>query len=201
MLARPVFIYALIAASSIAFVSTGLRFNLDASAWASWVQAVGSITALGVAIFVMSRQNRYARDLMREADRLAVFRRASAVHAIVKRAHGQYMVTMRMIGQTTPTTLDEEARVERELRAAGHMITAMHKAILAIPTHELGSFDLAEGVHRIGELFHAFAPMLEQMANSPSEVGTNAAILAKTQLVATIDLAIQQFDRGLANLR
>ncbi|WP_454763317.1 hypothetical protein [Cupriavidus campinensis] len=44
-------------------------FCLDASAWASWVQAIGSVVALAIAIYVPWRQGKNSEELaQREAD-------------------------------------------------------------------------------------------------------------------------------------
>ncbi|GAB3436695.1 hypothetical protein NX773_10255 [Massilia solisilvae] len=45
--------------------------DLHAQDWAAWVQAVGSTAALGVAIFVMSRQNAHAARLRGTSDAIA----------------------------------------------------------------------------------------------------------------------------------
>lgn len=55
---------------------------------AAWVQAVGSIAALGVAIFVMSHQNKNAVRLIYYADELQVKRRARVAGIIFRDLRG-----------------------------------------------------------------------------------------------------------------
>lgn len=55
------FLYPLFGVAASAFlVSLGLKFDLSKSDWASWVQALGSVAALAVAMFVMWWQTRLA---------------------------------------------------------------------------------------------------------------------------------------------
>lgn len=54
-----VVLYPLLGVAVSAFlISLGLKFDLSKSDWASWVQAIGSVAALAVAMIVMLWQNR-----------------------------------------------------------------------------------------------------------------------------------------------
>lgn len=53
----------LIAGFLLAFVLLGRAYNLNKSEWAVWVQAIGSILAIGIAVWVPYYQRKQANDL------------------------------------------------------------------------------------------------------------------------------------------
>ena len=143
-----------------------IRWAVDFVKWSSldsgWAQAIGSVAALAVAIYISSRQNSHATRLMikqnshatrlmLESDTRAVRRHAAAVSAVVARAYIQLLDAAR--------TLDRSALASSDMAlpviASGIEITTSEtrKALAAIPLHDLGASDLVEGVlHMIAHL-------------------------------------------------
>lgn len=112
---------------------------------ASWVQAVGSIAALGIAIWVMSRQNKHAAQLVADADRIATMRRVRSVQAILCRYYSQLTIADYDL-KTKRDNPVEKARVEQAVRQDLKMIEAMRPTLKEIPVFDIGSLDLADSV-------------------------------------------------------
>lgn len=53
-----------LALGTVAFAATGIWVDLSKADWAAWVQAVGSVVAIGAAIAVARRQAEQGRDLL-----------------------------------------------------------------------------------------------------------------------------------------
>ena len=119
----------------------GNYFKLDKTTWSGWVQAIGSIAALGVAIFVMARQNRYAID----ADRRALLQRANAVSAILDRANAQVPQVCAAISGAV--TSGNQGILMSTMMAAKIKLAETQTAIRAIPGHELGSYEMVVALH------------------------------------------------------
>ena len=59
--------------------------GLDASAWASWVQGIGSIAAIAGAFMIANRQHLNERKLQREGQEAARFQRVELISGVLKR--------------------------------------------------------------------------------------------------------------------
>ncbi|HEX8610173.1 MAG TPA: hypothetical protein VF800_02710 [Telluria sp.] len=74
--------YSLVAAVLIATSNTGLMFGLNAGEWASWVQAIGSMAAIGGAFAIANGQHvneRNAENARRAADERQRFKIVLAI--------------------------------------------------------------------------------------------------------------------------
>lgn len=182
-----------------AIVATGLKFELNKSEWAYWVQALGSITALGVAIFVMSRQNRHATKLMADADKRALLRRAHAVSGIIDWAHGQFdnfhSHTSQALRSGNPTT------IRSMLETVKCMLLDVLFAIRAIPAHELGSHEMVSGLHQLVDNLASMERVIGvwlAMPALPENVKIEAPMLSAK---LRCDRAIDTFRQGFESLK
>lgn len=139
----------------------GNQYELTKSDWPGWVQAIGSIAALGVAIFVMSRQNRYALD----ADKRALLRRANAVSAILDRANAQIPQLCRAIAEGIMN--GNQGRLISAMTAAKIKLAETQSTVRAIPGHELGSYELVVGLHMTLEVASTFETTLGVWLQAP----------------------------------
>lgn len=137
-----------------ALVVTGLNRELGKSDWAAWVQAIGSIAALLVAIFVMKRQNKHATELLIDADKRALLRRANAVGAVLDRAYTQLPQICNQI--ILGLAAQNEDFVKASLTTAVHMVKELQIAIRSIPAHELGSYEMVSGLYKTMEALSGF---------------------------------------------
>lgn len=140
--------------------------KLGAAEWASWVQAIGSIFAVGAAAWVAIYQNRTA-DRQAGLDRLLNrVEKLNAVHAIA-------VAGLKLLRDM------EDAYLER--RAVRYFIgdfseaafSHAHSAIKAIPLHELGSYNMVAGLM---DLADALAQVLEAVNERRKHPGTLTSI-------------------------
>lgn len=166
-----------------------------------WTQAVGSFAALGVAIYVMTRQNRHAAKLLIQADILAARRRAAGAHAIVTRACLQMRRVDAEIRNAIRTFSDTE-NLRYELRVMDGIISPMRATICGIPTYELGSFDMAEAVHQLGEALTNLDAMLKRGIDRPDGFEQDASVIAVLDIVLqVVSDSESKFGRGLSELK
>lgn len=150
--------------------------GLDASAWASWVQALGSIAALLVAVLVMKKQNDNALDLMArehrhaaglvvDADRRSTLRKVDSVHAILGRYRNQ-LVTIASSMHWQAVEHREIVSVARQTHIAFALTKKMKETLQTIPVFEIGSFDLADAVLRFIEVVDMYIDRLSSLCLS-----------------------------------
>lgn len=127
----------------------GNYMGLTRDSWPGWVQAIGSIAALGVAIFVMSQQNRHAAKLLLDADKRALLRRAASVKALVERA----VLQMDVCCAELPLEYrgGTMSRIAAARLTAAMNIKGAKDALIAVPSHELGSYDMTTALQAIIE--------------------------------------------------
>lgn len=129
----------------------GNYFGLNRETWPGWGQAIGSIAALGVAIFVMSQQNEHAAKLLVDVDKRAILRRAASVKALIEGA----ILQMKVCCEELPPHYQDPFRtIERILAArftASLSIKSVRDALIAIPAHELGSYEMTKALQVIIE--------------------------------------------------
>ncbi|QKY08751.1 hypothetical protein [Janthinobacterium lividum] len=137
---------AVLIGGSAATTIIGNKVGLTRETWPGWVQAIGSIAALGVAIFVMSTQNSAAAKLVEDTDLKALQRRARAVSALVDHAHLQL--------NTCINEVENKARsgsFDKVIVAWDSGVTILRQAKSAleqIPAYELGSYGMVKGLHQ-----------------------------------------------------
>lgn len=127
------------------FTALGIYFDLNRSEWASWVQAIGSIAALAVALYIMSRQNKNAIRLVLDSDMRALRRRGQCVAAIVHNAAIDAAILADSFEEVCRRDVDEEIRALH--RISSTKITEAKVALLAVPAHDLGSHKMTSALH------------------------------------------------------
>lgn len=192
-------IAAVTAAISTIAILQGLSASLNASEWANWVQAVGSIVALGVAIFVMSRQNRHAAKLIADADRLSTLRRARSVHAIL----GRTLVRCQSVRPETevfPDTPTKLSKLETHLQLSVESLTEIQKVLKAMPTYDLGSFDMANGVHSVIDAVDALHSSCVYLVQHPTDAGQQHVLERNTAVFKELKVGVLRFIKGMEDL-
>jgi hypothetical protein len=190
----------------IMFVATMIiiRWVVDFITWSSldsgWAQVIGSLAALAVAIFVMSRQNAHAAHLIVEADLLALRRRAAAISAIFQRAlrlsRTSYTLASTPI-QDISNVNDHCARLAAKRRSIDTMLAKLD----AIPLHELGSFDIADSLNTLHGNLILFGRSLDTFISNPSAVGTPAQINSIDSFMGNVEQASEKFKKGVRDLK
>lgn len=162
----------------------GNHYELTKTDWPGWVQAIGSIGALGVAIFVMKRQSQHAIALALGSDKRTLIRRASSVKSLIERANshiGSCLDTIKTVFASSGAISIDEFRTF----ARGKLAEA-RRTLVAIPSHELGSFDLTDAVQNMIECIADVEVIIN--AGSPADV-----IASQLQYIGEIE---KQFDRA-----
>lgn len=166
-----------------------------------WSQAVGSFAALGVAIYVMTRQNRHAAKLLIQADILAARRRAAGAHAIVTRACFQMRRVDTEIRGAIRTFSDTE-KLRYDVKVVDGIIGPMRATICGIPTYELGSFDMADAIHQLGEALTNLDAMLKRGIDQPGGFEQDQSVIVVLNIVLqVVSDSEAKFDRGLNELK
>lgn len=192
--------YALLAIAliggSVAIAIIGNKMGLTKDSWPGWVQAIGSIAALGVAIFVMSRQNRHAAHLVASADKRALIRRTQAAAAILDSADIKIRNASKLIAISL--TGSDTSFIRMTITTAKFVILDAQGAVRAIPAHELGSYKLVSSLNKIiGTLTTIDKSFEEWLAQTqfPPAIGINAFLMltiaqceeAKTEFIEGVD--------------
>jgi hypothetical protein len=123
------------AALLLAIWRIGATFDLNKSEWAAWVQAVGSITAIGGAFVLGEIQARssLANELkIRQRD---LERKNKSILSIAATAR-EYAVAMEAMYQFGPPNL-MELQFKYDSETLGHVINAID----VVPMHDLGSIE------------------------------------------------------------
>jgi hypothetical protein len=183
----------------IMFVATMIiiRWVVDFITWSSldsgWAQVIGSLAALAVAIFVMSRQNAHAAHLIVEADLLALRRRAAAISAISRTSYTLASTPIQDISNVN----DHCARLAAKRRSIDTMLAKLD----AIPLHELGSFDIADSLNTLHGNLILFGRSLDTFISNPSAVGTPAQINSIDSFMGNVEQASEKFKKGVRDLK
>lgn len=170
----------------------GNHYELTKSDWSGWVQAIGSVAALGVAIFVMSRQNAHSARLIAQADQLNLKRRAEAISVIMENAHWQ-------VGQSLGSIREGIEKMDlTETRAAfvsaKHFMGDVHRTLSSIPLHDLGSADMTDGILRINQIASVVMATSEMGLTIDKFAGLKVMLEA---LAKKSDIGIHRFRRGI----
>lgn len=185
----------------ILFIATMIviRWTIDFVTWSAldsgWAQVIGSVAALGVAIFVMVRQNKKASQLLIDADQLAMRRRAAAVRAIVDRAviiaDGLYQRS-----SVPASGITDVSGFEELLQSSRQMLQLLTQTVNTIPAHELGSYDMAEGLHLLGSNLAAFDDYLAYLQTNRRWWGLPDCLYLLNVTIGYIHTSAEQFHRG-----
>jgi hypothetical protein len=139
-----------VAACGLILWAIGGFFDLSKSDWAAWVQAVGSIGAIGGAVYVMDRQSEAAAKLAVDTEHRAMARRLSAIEGIVEHAFHLSM----LVGAHTKPIEDFYSYFFSYVDPAD--LEAALASLHAIPVHTLESYkmvaavqDMSLGVHKL----------------------------------------------------
>lgn len=112
----------------------------DAAGWAAWVQAIGSITAIGVAIWIGDYQSKRAKEQAIHMDGLAVKRRHAALCSILDEAHVQ---CLRVAPEFSEDHLfGTYSFIHYNERSFNDAISTLEE----IPLHELDSYNVVAGI-------------------------------------------------------
>lgn len=140
-------------------ISLGRVYDLSKSDWGTWVGAVGTVVALGVAIYVSRQQHQNAMFLMQRGESIALERRLRSVLAVLDEAVVQVgFVKDRLLGEGEYRHhLEGVAESDTEQRFA--YLGAACTGVLAkpqfvdlidvineMPIHELGHKELVQAV-------------------------------------------------------
>jgi hypothetical protein len=173
--------------------------RLDASGWASWVQAVGSIAALGIAIYVMSRQNAHAANLVIDADRRATLRRVNSVHAILSRYSAQLGIAAQSLRAHIGRT-NNQAEFKRSLKAALQVVENMPVSLRAIPAFEIGSFEMANSICQFTEIVDNCLAGIRAMDSEVVPRPSPAVIVEIIRFTELARGALLEYERAMAQL-
>ncbi|NHZ94587.1 hypothetical protein [Massilia sp. CCM 8734] len=174
-------------------VNIGLDMNLTREHWASWVQAVGSIAALVVAIYVMSRQNAHAARLIAQADSVALTRRANTVSVVVESAYWQIHACINHMQVAAAN--NDVADLQISLSSSKHVCEVIRSSLTNIPIHDLGSADMATGVIHIDST----ADIILALCAGPLPTMPNVQQIAP-ELHTKANKAIAFFRTGMAQI-
>jgi hypothetical protein len=180
-------------------VASWLLKGIGSSEVASWVQALGSIGALGVAIYVMSEQNKTATLLASETDQRALLRRAASVSAMVERGHFQIQaVLLNILHVSNGGNLCD---ISQSFQNGQKVLSELRSTLASIPLHDLGSYDMASGVHKMLETLTNFDDAAMSWHACPYVSSLPSTIALMRELVEIADNSIKTFQNGVLELR
>lgn len=167
---------------------------------AAWVQAVGSIAALAIAIFVMARQNKHATKLVADADRLATIRRAKSVQAVLRRS---YLMLQQIERDMVSPPLPGETGdiLHSRFRVAMALLKRLRITVDGIPAFDLGSFEMADALLQFADGLDIYEGLIDILMDEPDHVASDYIKSAMATHRPTMDDAIEKFNRGLAELQ
>lgn len=135
-------------------VILGNHYELTKSDWSGWVQAIGSIAALAVAIYIMSRQNAHSSRLLAEADVRIMARRAAAVSALVVRANERLQESTSTLARAAST--GDNRKFHAAWTVVGAALRQCKSALEMVPAHELGGYKMVNGLHSMIDTLQHF---------------------------------------------
>ena len=181
-------------------VALGDHFDLNKSEWASWVQAVGSVAALAVAVFIMAKQARSAAALVADSDRISLVRRGSAVEALIANAHATIFVALGRIEEGLNDSIRADWMLTRTV-AGSLSLTEARATLSTVPLHELGSEKLVSATLEYLEAMMFLINTFEEWRSSGSH--QFSPVLARqvvNRYKSNADNALNKFREGLATL-
>lgn len=194
----------LLAGAACAFFAAGLTRALASKGFgsaevAAWVQAIGSISALGVAVYVSARQNMHSTRLIAEADKTATLRRARSVLAVVIYTFDQLKRLDAPLRQHFQSGIDLSG-VKQERTTDLGLLNEIIARVQAIPAHDLGSFHMAEGLLQISTALLAYRSLLMYLIQAPHQHGNQNVTSELDGYRKIFDEGFKKFDIGLNEL-
>lgn len=149
----------------ILFVATMviIKWLIDFVTWTTldsgWAQAIGSVAALGIAIYIMREQARFSL----QAENRALIRQANTVSAIVEKLHTelQYYAKALKNEETAAKNLHDLKDTKAFFEVS--------KAVDAIPLYSLGSIYMVRGIFEMQKAANEFAILLEEAKRFAAE--------------------------------
>ncbi|WP_298407686.1 hypothetical protein [Janthinobacterium sp.] len=185
--------------ASIAIALIGNFAGLDRNSWPGWVQAIGSVAALLVAIFVMRRQNAHTTKLALEADKRVLLRKVAAISAVVDRTHEQMSHSFTKIIEVASSIDVRLLKLTWSIEKA--VLHSMKLQLDEIPLHEIGSYELVTGIHKTIEVLSDFDLLVSQWIDDPRTIPNVSGVLSSMpHLQAKADSAKAIYQHGLALL-
>jgi hypothetical protein len=183
----------------------------DSPNLSAWVQAVGSIAALFIAIYVMARQNRnaarlmlrqnrHATKLVADADRLATLRRARSVHAVLRRSLNQIDAINAVASSPPPTDAGSLAILNMGLENSVSIADELEQRMAAIPVYDLGAFNMSDGVMQIMEMIVIIRSVVSELQRNPAATGSNHIKAVITRLREIQAEGMEKFESGMQEL-
>jgi len=195
------YVFVLLASSllSAGITYVAIKHGLGSSEAAGWVQAVGSIAALGIAIYVMSRQNSHSAKLVADADRLTSLRRAKSVYAVLLRTREQLAIFEADMLEI-PQGAEGVIYAKRKFKVALDMLESIDTTLNGIPAFDLGSFHMADGALQLTQLAGSLKDMLRSLYNDPESAGSPTVCEIVHAFRITADDAMDKFQKGMKEL-
>lgn len=128
-----------------------IRWTIDFVTWSTldsgWAQVLGAIAALGVAIFVMSRQNAHSARLTAQTERRALIRRAEMVYQIMVRCDLQICAGVKSVREHVEEGNQEKIRFIAEI--IKEALIEARFSLTQIPVYDMGNTNLVVGIHQM----------------------------------------------------
>jgi hypothetical protein len=199
--------FLLIVGSITDLVLIGRANNLSKSDWASWVQAVGSLVAIGIAIYAGERQHRSSMQVVIATEGIALRRRLSCVLAVIDQASAQVEGAKDMMfaeGRFAFMRGDEPPSDDRNLSFLTSTVVMYAKkpqfamtveVISDVPMHDLGNKDLVRALFLARNVLIQFDERLLSISERLEEPGIyNEAEIAARMAVRHIKTARDDFE-------
>jgi hypothetical protein len=182
-----------------AFIAMGRFYDLNKSEWAGWVQAVGSIVALGLALYIMNRQNKHAIQLVLDSDLRALRRRGESVMVLIQHAVYDTQILAEQLPEVVSRANTEE--ILAMLNLSRRKISEAKSMLIAIPAHELGSYAMTSALQMAIGYLSDTALILEQ--DSVSDIYANRSQMGASllQQATRMSVAREAFEGGLEQLK
>lgn len=124
----------------VTMIFVGNKLGLGKADWASWVQAIGALIAIGIAIYVSRQQAESAAQLVLNTEQRALVRQAEVIEVIVSTANNSIIKFAE--GIEVPFNV---AAIQTGLRFA-KSLPEMLDAMNQIPLHSIGNWEMAQSL-------------------------------------------------------
>ena len=176
--------------SMVDLVLLGRAYELGKSDWSGWVQAIGAIFALAVAIYVSNRQHMNAVVLMQTANSLTLQRRLSSVLAVIDQGNAELSFACdRVFGhgifEVYRTSATESGTEDIDLCllvsacdafAGKAQFSNIIEVINRVPMHELGSAELVRCLFQVRDMLSNFEDHLKEAHADPYDQAASSRI-------------------------
>lgn len=174
--------------------------GLNADSWAAWVQAIGSVAALAIAIYIMYQQNAHSAELVADADRLATLRRARSVHAVLVRSRNQIAGICKLAKTVSAHDTESLESLAMQLSNGIEIVDTIEKRMAEIPVFDLGAYKMSDGVMQMTELLLSIRPILVDLEQHPRGAGSAAVVRAFNRFEEIQQEGLNKFESGMKEL-